>query len=122
MIAWLNFNDIMFGTTIETNREELISKYSSAPPPAERVDGIRWVKEQGFKTFITIEPIMDFDVDELSAMIRTANPNWINIGADSKGHNLPEPSGEKILALIENIRQSGIEIRNKSNLKRLLDN
>ena len=41
------------------------------------------------------------------------------IRADSKGHNLPEPSFDKIVKLADNLRLSGIEIRHKENIERL---
>jgi len=44
----------------------------------------------------------------------------VNIGADSKGHGLPEPSPDKVHALIEKLTGYGIEIREKHNLERLL--
>lgn len=47
------------------------------------------------------------------------DPEWVNIGADSKGHGLPEPSGDKIIKLIDNLKSQDIDVRIKSNLKRL---
>jgi hypothetical protein len=74
------------------------------------------------RKFITLEPILDFDVDTLSIWIDRIKPDFVNIGADSKNHNLPEPSTDKVKELIENITSMGIEIREKHNLNRLLKN
>ena len=52
-------------------------------------------------------------------MIKYCNPKQVNIGADSGNNNLPEPSKEKVLALIDEL-QKFTTIHNKSNLKRLL--
>ncbi len=52
-------------------------------------------------------------------MIKLIKPDWVNIGADSKGHNMPEPSKEKILALVKELEKF-TEIKNKNNLQRLL--
>jgi protein gp37 len=68
--------DVLFGTTIETNRDIYVE--SKAPPY--------------FETMVTVEPIFDFDLNELVNLIVIAKPEWVNIGADSKGHDLPEPS------------------------------
>ena len=106
---------LILGTTIETNREILCS---DAPDPSDRADGIG-ATSSNIKTFITIEPIMDFDVDLFSLLIIGANPNFVNIGADSKGHNLPEPSYDKVMDLINILTMFGIEIRKKVNLERL---
>ena len=72
------------------------------------------------KRFVTIEPILDFDPDELVFCISEIKPDFVNIGADSKGHGLPEPSKEKILKLIGMLAAKGIEIREKHNMERLL--
>jgi hypothetical protein len=76
-------------------------------------------KEDGEDVFISIEPVMDFDVKEFSDWIREIEPNFVSIGADSKGHHLPEPSKEKVEQLIQLITDSGIEIKIKDNLKRV---
>jgi hypothetical protein len=43
----------------------------------------------------------------------------VNVGADSKGHGLPEPSFKKVMQLVERLTAAGIEVRNKRNLERL---
>jgi len=110
----------LIGTTIETNRVELITAISKAPSPWKRAHGLRAVKELGFKTFVTVEPIMDCDPILLRNIIATCVPEFVNIGADSKDHGLKEPSKEKVQQLIDHMLDYGIEIRNKSNLARLL--
>jgi DNA repair photolyase len=104
----------ILGTTIETNRN--IPNVSNAPKPIERMKAM--CELQGRK-FITIEPVLDFDVDILAEWIARINPEFLNLGADSKGHNLPEPTIEKIMALTEKLKGYGIELREKHNLKRL---
>ena len=108
----------MIGTTIETNRGPLLEKFSKAPHPMERSYGLSRIDG---KKFLTIEPIMDFDVWELTELIKVANPDFVNIGADSKRHNLPEPTGEKVMALVESLGKAGITIRKKINIERLLN-
>ena len=110
----------IIGTTIETNRS--LGELSKAPNPHTRYTGIYTLMAKGSKTFITIEPILDFDVEVLSRWIIDANPDFINIGADSKRTNLPEPSPEKIKELIKNLQEAKINIKKKINLGRLLTN
>ena len=107
--------DTTFGTTIETNRE-----VGNAPAMWKRARGLIELKALGYRTFVTIEPILDFDHEGLSNLIACARPDFVNIGADSKGTGLQEPSKEKVLALIEGIKGLGIEIRTKRNLQRLI--
>jgi len=77
-----------FGTTIETNRLELIEEHSKAPPPMHRASIMPSIKKYVYgcgdqkdtrvypiKTFVTIEPIMAFDLDDLVNMIEEAEPD-----------------------------------------------
>ena len=48
-----------------------------------------------------------------------AKPIQVNIGADSGGNNLPEPSKEKIIELIFELEKF-TKVKQKKNLKRLL--
>jgi hypothetical protein len=88
----------------------------STPAPEDRTVAMPTL---GVKTFLTIEPILDFCLDEFAAMIINASPDFVNIGADSKGHKLPEPSAYEIERLIQHLRSELIEVRIKPNLKRL---
>ena len=105
----------IIGTTIESNRPY---EDSAAPAPIERYEGIRKFKQ--FKTFVTLEPIMDFDVDILFGWLCDIRPDFINIGADSKKCSLPEPLPYKVKDLINKLRQVNINIKKKVNLERLL--
>lgn len=106
----------VLGTTIESNRD--YPDVSKAPKIADRA---KWLKELGnvYETMVTIEPILDCDVDELVSIIKDIGPSWVNIGADSKGHGLPEPGPEKISALIDGLGEF-TEVKVKKNLKRLM--
>lgn len=106
--------DSILGTTIETNR--IISNISTAPIPEERYKAMLKVKG---RKFITIEPVLDFDVDILAGWIAEINPEFLNLGADSKNHHLPEPTVSKIHALVGKLKEYGIELREKHNLNRL---
>lgn len=108
----------VLGTTIETNR--CYKEMGKAPDVKLRASSMRELKQLGFETMITIEPIMDFDLKEFVGLIKLANPTWVNIGADSKKHNLPEPSMGNIIKLVAELVKF-TEIRKKSNLVRLAD-
>lgn len=104
-------------TTIETNRwyPEVMN---NSPKPAERADAMSSFIHH--HKFVTIEPIMDFDMAEMVELIKRCNPRQVNIGADSGNNNLPEPSKEKLLTLIEEL-QKFTKIARKRNLSRLLN-
>lgn len=109
----------ILGCTIETNRD-IPKKTSKAPQPRSRVIPMVHAGAHGNRIFITIEPVMDFDVDILADWIARIRPEFVNIGADSKRHDLPEPSREKVIALIECLQKYGIDIREKHNLERII--
>jgi len=68
---------------------------------------------------ITIEPIMDFDLNPFIRKIKYNSPEQVNIGGDSGNNNLPEPSKKKILELISELEKFTIVVK-KKNLNRLL--
>lgn len=104
-------------TTIETNRQ-YFEHMGNAPSPEIRAMYMNRLKHF-VKTYVTIEPIMDFDLEDLVRIIELCGAEQVNIGADSKGHHLPEPSKEKLLALIDELKKFTV-IDQKRNLTRLL--
>jgi hypothetical protein len=102
-------------TTIETNRL-YIDFMKDSPSPKDRGEHMELTN---LPKYVTIEPIMDFDLYEMVALIKMCNPIQVNIGADSGNNHLPEPSKEKLLALIEEL-QKFTTIARKTNLARLL--
>ncbi len=110
---------IMFGVTIETNRDT--SKFSNAPVPNSRVPWM-WEftdkKYDKYQRMISIEPIMDFDINEFYLMVHNIQPHLISIGADSKGHKLPEPDKDKLLEFIELLKKK-YRVELKDNLRRI---
>ncbi len=109
------YGNVVLGTTIETNRDDNISK---APDVNQRAYAMYRLRKDGFETMITIEPILDFDIGVLLNMIKNAKPTWVNIGADSKGHKLPEPSKEKLAEFIEKL-STETDVKLKNNLSRI---
>ena len=106
--------NVIWGTTIETNRD--LQSISKAPSPYQRYSMMIWIKR---KTMISIEPIMDFDLNTMVEWIYSIRPLFVSIGADSKGNNLPEPPSYKIKALIDKLEKI-TEVRIKKNLGRLI--
>lgn len=101
-------------TTIESNR---IYIDCHAPSPDDRARGMEMLS--AFPRYVTIEPIMDFDLVPLVELIRRCEPEQVNIGADSGNNHLPEPSKDKVLALIDELSKF-TTIARKNNLGRLI--
>jgi hypothetical protein len=107
-------------TTIETNRTHS-AFMGDTPTPKERAYELGGF-EGDHNRILTIEPVMDFDLDEFQKLINFVDPSQINIGADSGGNNLPEPSNHKLLLLIDWLdKETDYSFKLKKNLKRLYD-
>ena len=114
-IEWLPGNSVVC-TTIETNRS--YPEMKNSPPVHERAVAMNDISCL-IDTYVTIEPIMDFDLYELAALIGQCCPEQVNIGADSGGNKLPEPTKYQITELIK-LLEPFTSVKQKSNLKRLL--
>jgi len=110
---------VIFCTTIETNRyyPEIMG---NSPMPLVRMKHINDMRLKKYATAITIEPILDFDFSIFSSTLIACRPNFIYIGMDSKKCGLPEPGKNKIKELIDVLRKSGLNVRIKDNLWRLI--
>jgi protein gp37 len=103
------------GTTIETNRYYPCMGLTPHPDWRAAAIAAPYTKTR----FVTIEPILDFDMRDFLAILKNANPDYINIGADSGNNRLPEPEPEKTRELIKELEKF-TKVHLKKNLKRLL--
>jgi len=92
-----------------------------SPSPRRRSDAMRYLNSWNYRfdTFVTIEPIMDFDLEPMVELIKRCGPRQVNIGADSGNNHLPEPTADKLLALIDELSKF-TTIAKKRNLGRIL--
>lgn len=102
-------------TTLETNKDywDIVQQ---APTVFNRAINMEKIE---IEKYVTIEPILNFDLCDFLCIIKMCNPKAVFIGADSKNCNLPEPSTVKINALINELSKF-TTVNIKSNLKRLL--
>ena len=91
----------------------------NSPEPMQRSIAMQELS-RFYDTYVTIEPIIDFNLEHFVKMIKRCNPKQVNIGADSGRNGLPEPSKEKVLQLVDEL-QKFTTIHNKTNLKRILN-
>jgi len=104
--------NVILGITLETNRDDLCRGVSKAPPPSKRVAD--FIQVQHHQKSITIEPVMDFDLDAMVTMIEQINPVVVWLGYDSKRSGLPEPSLEKVHQLQWELFQRGYAVLPKT--------
>jgi len=100
-------NNCVIGTTIESD----INYHCSKSPFVE--ERIYWLSKIDKPKMITLEPIMDFNLEPFVQLLKPCKPKWINIGSDSKNHKLPK-------ALITELKKF-TEVKIKDNLKRLIE-
>lgn len=112
--GWQFPPNTILGITLESNRA--IMDISKAPLPLARVVAFATLN---YPKMVSIEPILDFDLDLLVSEISMIAPEFVSIGADSQRHHLSEPSGGKIRELIDALQGITI-VKQKDNLKRLL--
>lgn len=112
------FKSSVVCTTIETNRwyPEIMNNCPRVEDRAEAMEDI--ALKYGIDTYVTAEPLMDFDLDEMVYLLRKCMPQQVNIGSNTNYKiELPEPSLEKTEQLITEVEKfSKVEI--KRNLKR----
>lgn len=109
--------NVILGTTIETNNADLLKSISKAPSAWVRV--IQMTLFSDYHKMVSVEPMLACDPKLLALMIREIDPDFVSLGADSKAHDLPEPSREDVLDLIHRVEEFTF-IKKKGNLDRLL--
>jgi len=86
-------------TTLETNRDKGYKQISRAPVPSIRFQ--QFLELDYPRKIVTIEPIMDFDLEEFVDWMKQIKPQAVYIGYNSrpKQVQLPEPPQEKFWKL-----------------------
>jgi len=109
-------NNVIILTTLETNRDKGYNLISKAPVPTKRYKDFLELKYP--RKIVTIEPIMDFDVDIFSGWILSIKPEYIWIGYNSRPEKiqLPEPSKEKVEQFINILKNEEIIVKRKFGL------
>jgi len=100
--------------TLETNIDASYHWISLAPKPTVRHKTFKEINYP--RKVVTIEPILDFDLNPFFRMITDAEPEYVWIGYNSKPNliHLPEPSLEKTATLIKLLKASGIQVKGKN--------
>ncbi len=101
-------DNVMLGTTIETNRDTLGKKASDAPVPSKRLRDFASVDHQ--TKMVTIEPVMDFDPPVMRKWMAALRPATIWLGYDSKNSGLVEPDEGKFRKLHWDLAEAGFTV------------
>jgi DNA repair photolyase len=92
-------SNLVLGATIETNRKYPVT---DAPSPIERYKAM--AKLPWKNKLISIEPIMDFDLEIFVQWMKEIKPIVVYVGYDNYGNGLPEPSLVKTEELITQLQ------------------
>lgn len=94
-------SNVIIGATIESNRN--YRAISKAPKNEERIVWMEWiaVNFKDARLMVSIEPILTFDIEIFGTYIKRIRPEFVYVGYDNYGHNLPEPLLSDTRTLIE---------------------
>jgi protein gp37 len=107
--------DFVLGTTAETNRST--AGISLAPAPMDRLVAMGGLPG---RKLVTVEPILEFDLEPFVTAIVQSKPDHVIVGADSKFRGMKEPTRLDVIGLLDALRAAGLDVREKPNLARLL--
>lgn len=104
---------VLLVTTLETNRDAGYDRISKAPPPTERF--AKFLALDWPRKVVTVEPVMDFDVDPFVGMLAAIRPEhvWLGFNSRPKEVALPEPPMQKVRAFARRLREQGLMVRGK---------
>lgn len=110
----------ILGTTIETNRD---IPWSNAPTPTERFTELWYSHDEHayswHDTFLSLEPLAEFDLDALVYMVKRIKPIAVEIGLENYTHFTQRPDNWKIRKLLDELDNVGINYILKKNLGHL---
>jgi len=104
-------SNAILGATLETDRDEIATRYSKAPPPAMRYEAMKTLEHP--RKAVAVEPVMTFS-ERLFDWIVEIDPEIVWIGYDNHNNNLPEPPVKKVLELAEKLLDVGITVSLKT--------
>ena len=105
---------IIAGTTIETTGS---ISYSQAPPTKQRALALAAISEfRRHDTFLSLEPLADFDLSLMKNWITAIQPHVIEIGLENYTSYTTRPPDEKILDLLTWLDEKGLNYILKENL------
>lgn len=101
----------ILGTTIETNIDRIVEEHnvSISPLPSKRYEAMKNLSWN--KKMISIEPILEFDLNVLSQWVEDIQPFIVYVGYDNYNGMMPEPLQEKTSQLIKRLSSNRLVIK-----------
>jgi len=106
------FQKAVVCTTIESNRfyPEVMK---NSPSIESRVQAMSELAAKGIPTYVTCEPLLEFDLPDLVSMLKACHPQQVNVGRNSRREILlPEPTSNDVQVLISELSTfSKVEVK-----------
>ena len=80
----------------------------------EKTDRILAMSQLDHKKMVSIEPILDFDLERFCLQLAEIHPDFVAVGYDNYDNKLCEPSFSKTLHLIAMLEGAGIKVYKKT--------
>lgn len=101
----LNSSNFILGATVESDILKMSNLVGDAPGNLIRLCDLKDAKEAcpSARIMISIEPVMKF-TGKFADRLRAVAPDIVYFGVDSGHNGLPEPSGDELRGLIDEVR------------------
>jgi len=104
--------NVILGTTLETNIDDIYEGISKAPRPSKRYKDFVNVAHPA--KMVTVEPVLDFDINVMVSWIENIQPCMVWLGYDSRKNHLPEPPLEKVKSFYWELGTLGFRVMLKT--------
>jgi len=103
--------NVVLGVTVETNQMifqtpshyQSYQQISRAPLPTNRLYWLSFLSQFRHDLFISIEPILDFNLETFVYYLKAIKPKMVCVGYDNYDNKLPEPMLNKTEQLINEL-------------------
>ena len=113
---------VIMGTTLQTDIEKIISKFSDAPSIQDKYQGIRRFGDEGFRIRLSLEPLFSFNYRPLRNMVFDINPELTETGLDNYAHRhkleIPQPDRCDYKKLYKDMTEYGIPVVEKASIEK----
>lgn len=90
----------------------------NSPEIEERVRAMEKIVDLGIDTYVTAEPLMQFDLDKMIEYIKRCKPLQVNIGRNTNRKvQLPEPTANEAKVLVMELEKfTTVEIKKNAGI------
>jgi len=109
--------NVILGATVETDDSDLYKSYriSKAEAPFSRLIDMSYLSIcRDMKVMLSIEPILNFNMENFVNWIADIKPEFVYVGYDNYNNKLPEPPLHKTMELIDQLKEHGITVYTKT--------